>query len=225
MAKLTYFSHAAWMIESKGHKILIDPFLDGNPTSPVKAKDVKADFIIITHAHGDHIGDAVPIAKTCNALIISNFEIANWCSEKGVKTHGMHIGGSRQFPFGTVKLTPAFHGSSFPDGTYGGMPTGVLITVEGKTVYHSGDTGLFSDMKLIAEMNPIDIALLPIGDNFTMGLTDAVKAVEFLKPKKVIPMHYRTFGIIDTDPGEFRKMVQKSGVDVQVLDYGQSVEF
>jgi L-ascorbate metabolism protein UlaG (beta-lactamase superfamily) len=225
MAKLTYFSHAAWMIESKGHKILIDPFLDGNPTSPVKAKDVKADFIIITHAHGDHIGDAVPIAKTCNALIISNFEIANWCSEKGVKTHGMHIGGSRQFPFGTVKLTPAFHGSSFPDGTYGGMPTGVLITVEGKTVYHSGDTGLFSDMKLIAEMNPIDIALLPIGDNFTMGLTDAVKAVEFLKPKKVIPMHYRTFGIIDADPGEFRKMVQKSGVDVQVLDYGQSVEF
>jgi L-ascorbate metabolism protein UlaG (beta-lactamase superfamily) len=225
MAKLTYFSHAAWMIESNGHKILIDPFLDGNPTSPVKAKDVKADFIIITHAHGDHIGDAVPIAKACNALIISNFEIANWCSEKGVKTHGMHIGGSRQFPFGTVKLTPAFHGSSFPDGTYGGMPTGVLITVEGKTVYHSGDTGLFSDMKLIAEMNPIDIALLPIGDNFTMGLTDAVKAVEFLKPKKVIPMHYRTFGIIDADPGEFRKMVQKSGVDVQVLDYGQTVDF
>jgi L-ascorbate metabolism protein UlaG (beta-lactamase superfamily) len=225
MAKLTYFSHAAWMIESRGHKILIDPFLDGNPTSPVKAKDVKADFIIVTHAHGDHIGDTVPIARACDALIISNFEIANWCSAKGVKSHGMHIGGFRQFPFGSIKLTQAFHGSSFPDGTYGGMPTGVLVMVEGKTIFHSGDTGLFSDMKLIAEMNPIDIALIPIGDNFTMGVSDAVKAVEFLKPKKVIPMHYRTFGVIDVNPEDFKKRVQKTGVDVQILDYGQTVEF
>jgi L-ascorbate metabolism protein UlaG (beta-lactamase superfamily) len=224
MARLTYFSHSAWMIETKGQRILIDPFLDGNPTSPVKAKDVKADFIIVTHAHGDHFGDTLSIAKSNQALVISNFEIAMYCSGKGVKAHGMHIGGSRIFPFGKVKFTPAFHGSTFPDGSNGGMPTGVLLMVEGKTIYHSGDTGLFSDMKLIAEMHPLDIALIPIGDNFTMGVEDAVKAVEFLKPKTVIPMHYRTFDVINTDPVEFKKRVQKSGITVQVLDYGQSIE-
>jgi L-ascorbate metabolism protein UlaG (beta-lactamase superfamily) len=225
MGKLTYFSHSAWMIESRGHRIVIDPFLDGNPTSPVKAGEVKADFIIVTHAHGDHFGDTISIAQNNKALVISNFEIASYCTERGVQSHGMHIGGSRQFPFGIVKFTPAFHGSTFPDGSNGGMPTGVLIMLEGKTIYHSGDTGLFGDMKLIAEMNPIDIALLPIGDNFTMGVVDAVKAVEFLKPGKVIPMHYMTFDVIHTDPNEFKKRVQKLGVDVQVLDYGQSLEF
>lgn len=225
MAKLTYFSHSAWKIETNGHTILIDPFLDDNPTSPVKSSDVKADFIIITHAHGDHIGDSIPIAKANNALIISNFEIANWCGEQGVNAHPLHIGGARNFPFGKVKLTQAFHGSSFPDGSYGGMPAGVLVTVEGKTLYHSGDTGLFGDMKLIGDMNPIDIAIIPIGDNFTMGLDDAVKAVEFLKPKKVIPMHYKTFDVIDVDPDEFVARVKKTGVDAQVMDYGSTIDF
>ena len=225
MAKLTYFSHSAWKIETNDYTILIDPFLDDNPTSPVKSSDVKADFIIITHAHGDHIGDAIPIAKANNALIISNFEIANWCGEQGVNAHPLHIGGARDFPFGKVKLTQAFHGSSFPDGSYGGMPAGVLITVEGKTVYHSGDTSLFGDMKLIAEMNPIDIALIPIGDNFTMGLDDAVKAVEFLKPKKVIPMHYQTFDVINIDPEQFVSRVKKTGVDAQVMAYGSTIDF
>ncbi len=225
MGKLTYFSHSAWMIESGVHRILIDPFLDGNPTSPVKARDVKANFIIVTHAHGDHFGDTLAIAKNNRALVIANFEIAGYCADHGVQAHGMHIGGSRSFPFGQVKFTPAWHGSTFPDGSSGGTPTGVLIMLEGKTIYHGGDTGLFSDMKLIAEMNPIDIALIPIGDNFTMGLADAVKAVEFLKPKKVLPMHYQTFDVINTDPAEFKKRIQKSGVDVQVLNYGQSLEF
>lgn len=225
MGTLTYFSHAAWMIETRGQRILIDPFLDGNPTSPVKSKEVKANFIIVTHAHCDHFGDTLTIAKNNHALVISDDEIASYCSGRGVQAHGMHIGGSYQFPFGSVKLTPAFHGSTFPDGSSGGMPTGALIIVEGKTIYHSGDTGLFSDMKLIAEMNPIDIALLPIGDNFTMGIIDAVKAVEFLKPKKVIPMHYMTFDVINTDPADFKKRVQKMGVDVQILNYGESLEF
>ena len=225
MAKLTYFSHAAWMIETNGTAILIDPFLDDNPTSPVKSKDVKADYIIITHAHGDHIGDSIPIAKANDAMIITNFEIANWCGEQGVTVHPLHIGGAHDFPFGKVKLTQAFHGSSFPDGSYGGMPAGVLITVEGKTVFHSGDTGLFSDMKLIGEMNPIDVAMIPIGDNFTMGLDDAVKAVEFLNPKKVIPMHYKTFDVIDVDPNEFVLRVKNQGIEALVLEYGGSIEF
>ena len=225
MAKLTYFSHAAWKIETNEYTILIDPFLDDNPTSPVKSKDVKADFIIVTHAHGDHIGDAIPIAKANNATIISNFEIANWCGEQGVTAHPMHIGGSKEFPFGKVKLTQAFHGSSFPDGSYGGMPTGVLITIQNKTIYHSGDTGLFGDMKLIGESIPIDIALIPIGDNFTMGVDDAVKAVEFLRPKMAIPMHYNTFDIINVDPDEFVSRVKKTGVEAKVLDYGSSIDF
>ena len=224
MAKLTYYSHSAWRIDTNGYVILIDPFLNDNPTSPVKANEVTADYIIITHAHGDHIGDAIPIAKENNATIISNFEIANWCGAQGVQAHPLHIGGSAKFPFGVVKLTQAFHGSSFPDGSYGGMPAGVLVMVEGKTIYHSGDTGLFSDMKLIAEMNPIDVAILPIGDNFTMGVTDAAKAVEFLKPKIVIPMHYKTFDIINVDPQVFTDLVKKTGVDAQVIDYGKSIE-
>ena len=224
MVRLTYFSHSAWQIESKGITILIDPFLDGNPTSPVKSGEVSADYIIITHAHGDHIGDAIPIAKRTGATIISNFEIANWCTAQGVNAHPMHIGGSREFPFGTVKLTQAFHGSSFPDGSYGGMPAGVLVMVEGKTIYHSGDTALFSDMKLIAEMNPIDVALIPIGDNFTMGLTDAAKAVEFLKPELALPMHFKTFDVIECEPQAFVDSCKGIGTRAVVLDYGKSID-
>jgi L-ascorbate metabolism protein UlaG (beta-lactamase superfamily) len=225
MPKLTYYSHSAWKLESKAHTIIIDPFISGNPTAPVRSEQIKTDFIIVTHAHGDHLGDTIPIAQRNKALVIANFEIATWCQNQGVQAHPLHIGGSKEFPFGRVKLTQAFHGSSFPDGKYGGMPTGVLITIEGKTLYHSGDTGLFGDMVLIGKMTPIDIALIPIGDNFTMGVEDAVQAVEFLQPKKVIPMHYSTFDLINTDPERFIERIRRKGFKGEVIPYGASIDF
>ena len=225
MSKLTYLSHSAWLVEADGVTIAIDPFLEGNPTAPMKAADVKADYIIVTHAHGDHLGDAIPIAKQSNGTIISNFEIANYCGNQGANAHPMHIGGAHRFPFGMVKLTPAWHGSSFPDGSYGGTPAGVLLTVGGKTIYHTGDTGLFMDMQLIGEMHPVDIFLVNIGDNFTMGIDDAVKAVEFVKPKLTIPMHYKTFDVIDVDPQEFLDKVKQKGFEAKLLGIGESHEF
>lgn len=225
MAKLTFLGHSAWLIETKEHTIAIDPFLEGNPTAKAKPADIKADFIVVTHAHGDHLGDAIPIARANKGTIISNFEIANYVGEKGVDAHPMHIGGAHEFPFGRVKLTAAWHGSSFPDGGYGGTPAGCLITTEGKTIYHTGDTGLFGDMQLIGEMNPVDIFLVNIGDNFTMGIDDAVKAVELVKPQLTIPMHYKTFEVIDVDPNEFVDKVNRKGFKVKLVDIGESHQF
>lgn len=225
MLKLTYLSHSAWLIQNDTYSIAIDPFLEGNPLAPLSPADLKADYIIVTHAHGDHIGDAIPISKASGGTIITNFEIANYCTDQGAQAHPMHIGGAHEFPFGRVKLTPAWHGSSFPDGSYGGTPTGCLITLEGKTIYHTGDTGLFMDMQLIGEMDTIDVMLVNIGDNFTMGIDDAVKAVEFVKPKLVLPMHYKTFDVIDVDPQEFAEKVKDKGFEAKVLDFGAALEF
>lgn len=222
--KLRYFSHSAFQLTTGSEKsILIDPFLDGNPTSPVKSKDISADYIILTHAHGDHIGDAFSIAKRCNSLFICVNELANYCASKGFKAHNMHIGGSHNFDFGKVKFTIAHHGSITPDNTYAGEPAGVIISIDGKTIYHTGDTGLFYDMKLIGELNSIDCMLLPIGDNFTMGIDDAVKAVEFVSPKTAIPMHYNTFPVIQADPEEFRKKAESKGIKVRVLKFGEEI--
>jgi len=223
--KLKYFSHSAFQVTSSNDKIiLIDPFLDDNPTSPVKSADVSADYIILTHAHGDHLGDTIKIAKRCDSKVIAVNELANYCSDKGAGAHNMHIGGSREFDFGKVKFTIAHHGSKTPDGQYAGEPAGILLTIDGKTVYHTGDTSLFYDMKLIGEMNPVDYMLLPIGDNFTMGITDAVKAVELVNPKNVIPMHYKTFPVIDANPMEFKNKVQKLGINCRVLQFGEEIE-
>ena len=225
MAKLTFLSHSAWLIETNQHTIVIDPFLEGNPQATMKPADINADFIIVTHAHGDHFGDTIPMAQKSGGLIIANNEIANYCIDKGVNAHNMHIGGAREFPFGKVKLTPAWHGSAFPDGSYGGMPTGCLLMIEGKTIYHTGDTGLFMDMQLIGEMNSVDIFLVSIGDNFTMGIDDAVKAVEFVKPRLTIPMHYNTFDVIKADANEFEKKVKAKGFDVALIGVGESYQF
>lgn len=210
MATLTYHGHAAWELETKGTTILIDPFFTGNPLATRGAGDVAANFIILTHAHGDHYGDTVAIAKRTGATVISNFEIVSYCQKQGVANgHPMHLGGGYTFPFGRVKLTVAHHGSSFPDGTYGGNPAGVLLEIEGKRLYNAGDTALFSDMSLIGE-GGLDVALVPIGDNFTMGPDDAVIAAKFLRARTVIPQHYNTWPVITQDPDAFKRRVEES---------------
>lgn len=222
--KLKYFSHSSFQITTaEGLVVLIDPFLDDNPTSPVRSEDVNADFIILTHGHGDHIGDSFKIAQRTDPLFICVNELANYCAEKGFRVHNMHIGGAHLFDFGRLKFTIAHHGSMTPDNTYGGEPAGVLLTIDGKTIYHTGDTGLFYDMKLIGEMTPIDYMLLPIGDNFTMGIDDAVKAVELAEPQLAIPMHYNTFPVIEADPVEFADKVTTKGFKAQVMQYGQEI--
>jgi L-ascorbate metabolism protein UlaG (beta-lactamase superfamily) len=223
--KLKYFSHAAFQITTgDGKSILIDPFLDDNPTSPVKSDDVKGDYIILSHAHGDHLGDTFKIAKRDNSKIIAVNELAEYCKSKGADAHNMHIGGGYDFDFGRVKFTIAHHGSMTPDGTYAGEPAGIILKLKDKTIYHTGDTALFLDMKLIGEMNNIDYMLLPIGDNFTMGIDDAVKAVEFVQPKNVIPMHYNTWSIISADPNSFKSKVEKLGINCRVLEFGEEIE-
>jgi L-ascorbate metabolism protein UlaG (beta-lactamase superfamily) len=225
MPKVTYLGHSAFYLEGKKGRLVIDPFISGNPNAKVKPQDIKVDFVLLSHGHDDHIGDALQIAKANRATIVAPFELANYCSSKGVSVHAMHIGGAHQFPIGRIKLTIAHHGSAAPDGTYVGNPCGFLVTLDEKTLYHTGDTGLFYDMKLIGEMNTIELALLPIGDNFTMGIDDAVKAVEFLRPKMAIPMHYATFEVIKVDPNEFVNKVKARGLNGQVLAIGSSYEF
>ena len=223
--KLRYFSHSSFQITTdSGLKLLIDPFLEGNPTAPVSPDDVSADFIVLTHAHGDHVGDSFSIAQRSDPLFICVNELANYCADKGFRAHNMHIGGSYDFDFGRLKFTIAHHGSMTPDGTYGGEPAGVILTIDGTTLYHTGDTGLFYDMKLIGEMTPLDYMLLPIGDNFTMGISDALKAVELANPEFAIPMHYNTFPVIQADPNEFKTKVEAMGKKSIVLEYGEEID-
>jgi len=224
MIKLTYHGHSVFEIKTEEHSLIIDPFFNGNSHAKIKPSDVKADYIILTHAHGDHLGDTFEIAKNNDATVIAVNELANYVSENGCKAHNMHIGGGHNFPFGRVKFTIAHHGSSSPDGRYMGEPSGVVISINGKNIYHAGDTGLFLDMKLIGEINPLDAALLPIGDNFTMGIDDAVKAVEFLNPKLAVPMHYNTFGVIEADPQEFKRKVESIGKKCTIIPFGESIE-
>lgn len=227
MSTLTWYGHATLGLETGGYKLLIDPFFSGNPAAPVGADEVAADFILVSHGHGDHVGDAVAIAKRTGATAISNFEIASWLAAHGVqKTHGQHIGGGFRHPFGYLKLTLALHGSQLPDGSNGGNPAGFLLTTnDGKKIYLAGDTGLFGDMRLIGEEG-LHLAVIPIGDNFTMGPDDALRAVKMLMPQTVIPIHFGTWGLIDQDAAAWAARVEKeTGVKVVVLKPGQSFTF
>ena len=223
--KLTWYGHAAFGLETAGKSILVDPFLTDNPAAAIRAEDVNPDYILISHGHSDHVGDAVAIAKRSGALVISNFEIANWFEAQGIATHGQHLGGGYNYPFGYLKLTLALHGSALPDGSYGGNPAGFLLTtLDGEKLYLAGDTGLFGDMSLIGDEG-LDLAALPIGDNFTMGPDDALRAVKLLRPKTVIPVHYSTFEVIEQDARSWARRVEaETDTQVRVIKPGESVE-
>ncbi|MCB9147440.1 MAG: metal-dependent hydrolase [Caldilineaceae bacterium] len=222
---LKYYGHATFGIDANGVKLVVDPFLaPNNPLAPVTAEEVEADFILLTHGHGDHVADAIGLAQRTGALTICNFEIEAWLQNAGVeKTHSMHIGGAYCFPFGRLKMTIAHHGSMLPDGSNGGNPAGLLITfTSGERLYFSGDTALTYDMKLIGEAGGVDLAVLNMGDNYTMGPDDAVTAAQFVQAKRVVPSHYNTFPPIAQDPYAFAaKLKERANIDCTVLDPGE----
>lgn len=208
MHSITWYGHATFGMQIDQFQILVDPYFTQNPVTPVTAQEVSADFILVTHGHFDHVGDSIEIAKRCGSLIIANAEIAGWMKNKGVQAHAQQIGGGYQHPFGYVKLTPALHGSKLPDGSYGGLAAGFLITTnDDKTIYLAGDTGIFSEMALLGEEG-IDLAVIPIGDNYTMGPKDALRAVKMLQPKTVIPMHFNTWDLIAQDVDAWKQQVE-----------------
>lgn len=223
--KVSYHGHSVVQVQTDTHQILIDPFISGNEACDLDVDKVQPDYILLTHGHNDHVGDTITIAERTKATIVAPNELAVYLGTKGLQIHPMHIGGKHTFDFGTVKFTQAFHGSAFTeeDGStvYTGMPAGILLTIEDKTIYHAGDTGLFSDLKLIGEMNEIDLAFLPIGDNFTMGPEDALIAAEWVKAKTVVPIHYNTFPVIEQDAEAFAKQVSP-GLG-QVMEIGETI--
>lgn len=230
--KLTWYGHNAWLLEAGGSKILIDPFLNDSPVSPVKADDIACDYVLLSHGHGDHLGDTVAFAQRTGTKVITNYEISVWLQAQGSLAEevvGMNPGGAIDLPFGRVKMTIAHHSSSLPDGSYAGVAMGIEVTTQGKRIYFACDTSLFLDMKLIGNpaMNsgPLDLAVLPIGDLFTMGPADSIEAIKLLAPAKVIPCHYDTFPPIEQDAQEWAKEVRTHTMaEAIVLKPGESFE-
>ncbi|MBS1553265.1 MAG: metal-dependent hydrolase [Bacteroidetes bacterium] len=225
MGKLIYHGHSFLEVILNEHKIYVDPFITGNPLCDLKPENASCNYIILTHGHADHFGNTIEIARGNDVKVIATAELSYYLEAKGVSTHAMNLGGSFQFPFGRVKLTLAHHSSSTPDGTYAGDPAGILLSAGDKTVFHAGDTALFYDMKLIGDYHKIDYAFLPVGDNFTMGIDDAVKAAEFLNAETIIPVHYNTFEIIKADANEFKRKIESIGKKCIVMNAGDEINF
>jgi len=198
--ELTWLGHGSWSIKTGDHHILLDPFLNDSPTSPVKADEVEADYILVSHGHFDHVADVASIANRTGATVLAAFEISTWFEKQhNVKnTVGMNLGGGIDLPCGRVAMTIAHHSSQLPDGSYGGNPAGFLLTLSSKTIYFACDTALFSDMQRIGNVG-IDLAVLPIGDLFTMGPADSIEAIKLLQPRRVAPAHYNTWPPIEQD--------------------------
>lgn len=218
--KISYHGHSVVQVKTDTHTILIDPFITGNSLCDLDPETVEPDVILLTHGHNDHVGDTMAIAERTGAQIVALNELAVYLGNKGFNAHGMNIGGAYTFDFGTVKYTKAFHSSSFEeeDGTviYTGMPGGILLTIGEKTIYHLGDTSLYSDLKLIGDTNDIDLAFIPIGDNFTMGPEDALIAADWVKAEYVVPVHYNTFPVIEQNPKDFTdKLKTGKGLPLQ----------
>jgi len=222
----TFFGHACFAVEIEGIKLLFDPFITPNDKAKhICVDDIEADYILISHGHEDHIADVERIAKRTGAKLISNFEIISWFNKKGIENgHPMNHGGSWVFDFGTVKYVNAVHSSSFPDGSYAGNPGGFVITTKNQSFYYSGDTALTLDMKLFGEQTNLDFSVLPIGDNFTMGVDDAILAASFLNCNKVVGIHYDTFGFIEINKEEAVSKFANNGKELVLLEIGQTIE-
>ncbi|WP_271397929.1 metal-dependent hydrolase [Salinicoccus roseus] len=226
--KLSYHGHSIIQLENNDTKVIVDPFINGNELTDLDAGEVKADYILLTHGHNDHVGDTVEIAKNNDATVVAPVELAGYLEGQGLETIGMNIGGRKSFEFGSIKFVHAFHSSSFTDDDgkvhYTGMPTGIIIEAGEKKIYHAGDTGIFGDMKLISDLNgPFDVAFVPIGDHFTMGIEDAAYATdELIRPKVAVPVHYDTFPPIKQDAEAFKNSAK---TEVQVLKPGETVDF
>ncbi|HEY4325994.1 MAG TPA: metal-dependent hydrolase [Mucilaginibacter sp.] len=222
--KTTFYGQASFEIETGGKKLLFDPFISHNPMAKnIDINSLKPDYILISHGHGDHVADLLTIQKNSGAMVICIAEIAGWLGKQGVKSaHGMNIGGGYNFDFGRVKMVNAVHSSTLPDGSPGGNPAGFVLYVEGKTIYYAGDTALTYDMKLLAD-EKLDWAFLPIGDNYTMGADDAIKASAFINCKNIIGMHYDTFPVIKIDKEEVREKFNKAGLNLKLPGIGESL--